>query len=292
MDASWIEAMDAQRFDPLRRIVSALSAVTRPRGSIVSHASPLQKSNTDLPALAATKITMGQALCMLSNSPAVSEPSSPSESADDRVGGLWDDHEMVVVPIAVRASASSMEASSFEEDSSSSSTSSPSSYHSYAESSPPSSIADDEPIASSCRQIDVYDRQDLIITRTIIRPAPVSPISGIFSRPSSPLPTSRPSNPIPLSPLFQSLNCFNNSSAFEEELDFLQDRQPARLMRKDSPRQRVHSKANPESARPALKIVVTQTQTRFDYEQDMAFKQDVQELLNRPHNIAGTPVVA
>ncbi|KAH7918888.1 hypothetical protein BV22DRAFT_1041416 [Leucogyrophana mollusca] len=257
MEASRFEAMDAQRFDPLRRI----------------------KSISDI-ALDAPKVTMGQAFCIISN-PDVIEPSSPAGSESGGIGGIWTDHEMVILPIGVSSSPPSTITHSSESDTSSStSTYSSSSYHSSPELSPPSSV-EEEPIASPCRQIDVFDRDDLIVTRTIIRPAPSSPITGLFSRPSSPLPTSRPSSPIAnLSPRFQALNCFA-SSAFEEELDFLQASNNAQVQAS-----RVTPvKRNKDSGRPVLQVIVTQTQTRHEYEQDMAFKEDVEELYHRPHNI-------
>ncbi|KAJ7647866.1 hypothetical protein FB45DRAFT_210253 [Roridomyces roridus] len=92
----------------------------------------------------------------------------------------------------------------------------------------------------SIHQTDVFDKGTTIMTRTIIRPIPRSPLLsngclsrpssplGIFSRPSSPLKglnlTSRPSSPIN----FGALNCFS-SDAFAEEADYLQEKRALEL---------------------------------------------------------------
>lgn len=70
---------------------------------------------------------------------------------------------------------------------------------------------------------DVFERDGYTTTRTIIRPgSPRSPLSSIFSRPSSPVPgstTSRPSSPLGTN--FANLNCMGSTDAFEEGLDFI-----------------------------------------------------------------------
>ncbi|KAJ7198487.1 hypothetical protein GGX14DRAFT_401856 [Mycena pura] len=100
-------------------------------------------------------------------------------------------------------------------------------------SAPPSSfvascIAREDDIGDTeIRQTDMFAKDEFVVTRTIIRPTPRSPL-GCFSRPSSPLP-SRPSSPgptrtRPLSPIalnFAALNCFV-PSGFEADVDHLQ----------------------------------------------------------------------
>lgn len=98
-------------------------------------------------------------------------------------------------------------------------------------STPPSSAdsslaLEDDPNPKIIRQTDVFDKGTFVTTRTIIRPAPRSPLPRFFSRPSSPV-TSRPSSPLgisrPSSPInFGALNCFSSADAFTEQVDYLQ----------------------------------------------------------------------
>ncbi|KIJ66063.1 hypothetical protein HYDPIDRAFT_27263 [Hydnomerulius pinastri MD-312] len=233
MDATRYRAMDAQRYDPMRR----------------KNLHPNFAINT-------SKKDMGQFLRKVS---------PPSPPASEAVGGIWSDHELVLVPIEVSPTRDS-EASIFS-DSESDSTSRSSASSSSAESSSsyfttPSATAEgdsENSCPSGSRQVDVFDRDDLIITRTIIRPSPQSPIKGLFSRPSSPI-SSRPGSSLcrPTSPILQALNCFS-TSAFERDVDDVQA-----------------ERANQMARQPVLQVIVTQT--REQYEQDMAFKELVQEV--------------
>jgi hypothetical protein len=202
---------------------------------------------------------MGQVLRRLS------QPELPPNGV---VGGIWSDHELVLVPLEVsshRLSMGSFLAESFSSSSSSSEsiaseTASTSSSTYFTTSSPtlPEDALETSPSRSSARQVDTYDRDDLIITRTIIRPTAQSTIRGMFSRPTSPM-ISRPASPLsrPNTPVFQALNCFR-PSAFERDVD---DIQTERAM---------------VGSQPVLQVIVTQT--REQYEQDLAFKEVVQEV--------------
>ena len=208
---------------------------------------------------------MGQILRRLS------QPELPPNGV---VGGIWSDHELVLVPLEVSSHRNSIGSVLAESLSSSSSTTSESesvpstpssaSSSSYFTTSSPNlaegalETSPSGTSSSGSRQVDTFDREDLIITRTVIRPATQSAIRGMFSRPSSPM-VSRPASPLsrPNTPVFQALNCFR-PSAFEREVD---DIQTERAM---------------GTAQPVLQVIVTQT--REQYEQDRAFKEVVQEV--------------
>ncbi|KAF8554839.1 hypothetical protein OG21DRAFT_1508484 [Imleria badia] len=201
----------------------------------------------------------------------VSQPELPPSGV---VGGIWSDHELVLVPLevasyrnsfgsifaeSVSSSASSTHSSS---ESTTSGTSSASS-STYFSTSPPPTAENGLHTPSSgssagSRQVDTYDREDLIITRTIIRPTAQTTIRGMFSRPSSPM-VSRPASPLfrPNTPVFQALNCFR-PSAFERDVDDIQTERGMGV------------------AQPVLQVIVTQT--REQYEQDLAFKEVVQQV--------------
>jgi len=89
---------------------------------------------------------------------------------------------------------------------------------------------EDDANAKVFRQTDVFDKGNFVTTRTIVRPIPRSPILRCFSRPSSPV-TSRPSSPLrPSSPIsFGALNCFSNTDAFTEQVDYLQAQRACEL---------------------------------------------------------------
>ncbi|KAF8161455.1 hypothetical protein B0H34DRAFT_673390 [Crassisporium funariophilum] len=76
---------------------------------------------------------------------------------------------------------------------------------------------------------DVFEKDGYTTTRTIIRPhSPRSPLLALFSRPSSPgMMISRPSSP--LGRRLGSLNCMGSTDAFEEELDFIQQKREREL---------------------------------------------------------------
>ncbi|KAG2118182.1 uncharacterized protein F5147DRAFT_833290 [Suillus discolor] len=248
MDTARYDSMDAQRFHPLLR------TSTRPNS--------LSKTGTE-------KSTMGQGLCVRTR-PCALFPVRAS------VGGVWPDHEVVVVPL---------EGGDAYSEASRSSTPSSSASTTYATA---SSVMPDVP-PSHAQQVDVYERDDVVVTRTIIRPNPnpnptptPTPsrnpsrmpsrvqmrIPRIFSR--SPSPTSSPSSSLsalprsnppsrPTSPVLQVLNCFSTSSTFERDEDD------------------VHIA---ESPRPILQVIVTQTRER--YENDRAFKEIVGSVYPRP----------
>ncbi|KAF8132058.1 hypothetical protein EV363DRAFT_1296199 [Boletus edulis] len=239
MDLARRDAMDAQRFDPLRR----------------------KKTPSSL-SITSTTTDMGQILRRLS------QPELPPNGV---VGGIWSDHELVLVPLDVSLNRDSIGSiiaesvsSSSSSDSATSAASSASSATYFTSSSPPTAesglgTSPSGSSSSGSRQIDTYDRDDLIITRTIIRPAAPSSIRGLFSRPSSPM-VSRPTSPLsrPNTPVFQALNCFR-PSAFERDVDGIQT-----------------ERAMGAASQPVLQVIVTQT--REQYEQDLAFKEVVQEV--------------
>ncbi|KAG1738277.1 hypothetical protein EDB19DRAFT_910117 [Suillus lakei] len=135
---------------------------------------------------------------------------------------------------------------------------------------------------SRTQQFDAYDRDDMVVTRTIIRPNPNSHhnptctpsrmrmvLARIFSRSSSPTTTHPPSpsssssalprstHPSrPTNRVLQALNCFSTSSTFDNDVDDMQ----------------VH-----ERKRPVFQVIVVQTRER--YEDDMAFKEIVGSVL-------------
>lgn len=220
-----------------------------------------QKALSNL-SVTSTKRDMGQILRRLS------QPELPPHGV---VGGIWSDHELVLVPLEVSSHRLSIGSILAESVSSSPSTSesttstessvSASSYFTTSSPDPAEGALETSPSGSSSagsRQVDTFDREDLIITRTVIRPATQTPIRGMFLRPSSPM-VSRPTSPHsrPNTPVFQALNCFR-PSAFEREVD---DMQTERAM---------------VAAQPVLQVIVTQT--REQYEQDLAFKEVVQEV--------------
>jgi hypothetical protein len=213
-----------------------------------------QKIHSNL-ALDSSKKDMGQIL----------RKASQPELQLGAVGGMWSDHELVVVPIDV-STATDVAPSAFSDsasDSTSDSSASPSSSRSSSTYfTTPSSTAENDfgvDCPTSSRQVDTFDRDDLIITRTIIRPSPQSSIKGLFSKPSSPI-ASRAGSPFarPMSPVLQALSCFS-TTAFEQDLDDIQA-----------------ERAKLSASQPVLQVIVTQT--RAQYEQDMAFKELVQEV--------------
>ncbi|KAH0829053.1 hypothetical protein J3R83DRAFT_2510 [Lanmaoa asiatica] len=233
MDLARYEAMDYQRFDPMRR----------------------KKTLSSIPVIS-TKGDMGQFLRRLS------QPELPPSGV---VGGIWSDHELVLVPLDVSSHrdsivsglAASLSSASTSESTASMSLSSTAS-SSYFTTPSPTAESGLETSPSGTHQVDTFDREDLIITRTIIRPFTQSPIRGMFSRPSSPM-VSRPTSPLsrPTTPVFQALNCFR-PSAFEREVDDMQTERAT------------------AATQPVLQVIVTQT--REQYEQDLAFKEVVQEV--------------
>lgn len=208
-----------------------------------------------------TSTDMGQFLRRLS------QPELPQSGV---VGGVWSDHELVLVPLEVSshrnsigsALAESVSSMSTSEStaSASSSTSSSSSYFTTPSPTTESGLQTSPSGSSSLgtRQVDTFDREDLIITRTIIRPTAQSAIRGMFSRPSTPM-VSRPTSPLsrPNTPVFQALNCFR-PSAFERDVDDIQTERAT------------------VATQPVLQVIVTQT--REQYEQDLAFKEAVQQV--------------
>ncbi|KIM63904.1 hypothetical protein SCLCIDRAFT_673024 [Scleroderma citrinum Foug A] len=225
MDAARYVAMDAQRFDPMRRIKKCHFVQNTRKGM------------------------MGQVL---------RKSLHLGTQRDDAVGGIWEDHELVFVPIAAH---SPTETFTYTDSESGASNSSSSSASSYTTASLSSSISERTINTSQpcSHQAEVYDRDDLVITRTIIRPAPEFPITSLFTRSSSPTP-SRPTSPFlrPFSPILNALNCIS-ASAFAQELDEGKAKEPEQSARK-----------------PVLQVIVTQT--REQYEHDMAFKEAVQEI--------------
>ncbi|KAJ8586450.1 hypothetical protein M405DRAFT_864567 [Rhizopogon salebrosus TDB-379] len=246
MDPARYKAMDAQRFDPMRRTRSNLSSK-----------------------IGISKLTMGQGLSV------INQPSA--FPVRETVGGIWSDHDVVVVPLSGQYSDSTTSTSC----SSASTSDTPTNTHA-----PSPTVVDFVVVPPSHTPVDVHEREDLIITRTIIRPnrtPAATPIARVFSSTSSaslprPAPTSRvarsapsshavPSAPSsrvasptpsrsssrPTSPVLQALNCFSISSAFESD--------------------RADVSAE-QDEQPTLHVIVTQT--REQYEDDKAFKQIVE----------------
>ncbi|KAG8220448.1 hypothetical protein J3R82DRAFT_3142 [Butyriboletus roseoflavus] len=236
MSLARYQPMDEQRFDPMRR-------------------------KKTLSSLVITSTDMGQILRRCS------QPELPPTGV---VGGVWSDHELVLVPLEVSshrdsvgsALAESVSSTSISESTASASSSTSSSTYFTTPSPTHENGLEASPSGSSTtpgtRQVDTFDREDLIITRTIIRPTAQSTIRSMFSRPSSPM-VSRPTSPLsrPNTPVFQALNCFR-PNAFEREVD---DIQAERAI---------------VATQPVLQVIVTQT--REQYEQDLAFKEAVQEV--------------
>lgn len=224
MDAARYVAMDAQRFDPMRRI---------------NKCHFIQNTR---------KAKMGQVL---------RKSLHLGTQRDDAVGGIWEDHELVFVPIAAHSPTETFTCT----DSESGASNSSSSASSYTTASLSSSVGE-RTISTSqpcSHHAEVYDRDDLVITRTIIRPVPESPITSLFTRSSSPTPSRLTSLFFrSLSPILNALNCLS-ASAFAQEFDEDKVKEPEQPARK-----------------PVLQVIVTQT--REQYEHDMAFKEAVQEI--------------
>ncbi|OJA14132.1 hypothetical protein AZE42_06723, partial [Rhizopogon vesiculosus] len=146
MDPTRYKAMDAQRFDPMRR------TKTNPPSKI-----------------GISKLTMGQGLC------AINHPSA--FPVRDTVGGIWPDHEVVVVPLSEQDSDSAASTLTSCSSGASTETRASSPIH-----------ADFVVVPPSHTEVDVPDRDDLVITRTIIRPnhtPTCTPISRVLSSSSS-----------------------------------------------------------------------------------------------------------
>ncbi|EGO26368.1 hypothetical protein SERLADRAFT_414435 [Serpula lacrymans var. lacrymans S7.9] len=190
MEDGRLKAMDAQRFDPSRQ--HTMQLVT----------------NFDFP----LKRNMGLVFS------ATTQDAQPN-SVNDRVGGIWHDYDSV--PVDLVSAGSSTLASS---QSDTTTDSSLAFTFSSSDSSPVSSslTLDEEQNSSDVQRIDVFDRDDFIITRTVIMPTPKTPLLAHlpFSRPTSPF--SRPTSPFSrqASPFVNALNCFDTSNAFEEDVGF------------------------------------------------------------------------
>ncbi|KAI6148439.1 hypothetical protein BKA82DRAFT_11960 [Pisolithus tinctorius] len=220
-------AMDAQRFDPMRRTKKPLNfaAIT---------------GNED----------MGQMLSKLLRT---------STQMEDAVGGIWEDHELVFVPIELCSrtdtlTSSALGSSSMSSSSSESTTPTTASYGT----SPSSSFGSDNGTSTtppSSRHTEEHERDNLVITRTILRPAPPSMSASISPRPPSLIPT-RSSLPLlrPLNLVLRAFSCISGRT-----FDDLPAREPEYVAR-----------------RPVLQVIVTQT--REQYEHDMAFKEAAQEI--------------
>ncbi|KAG1756992.1 hypothetical protein EDB19DRAFT_1344 [Suillus lakei] len=132
MDTARYDPMDAQRFNPLLRTSTSPNS--------------LSKTGT-------SKLTMGQGLCVRTR-PCALFPVRAS------VGGVWPDHEVVVLPLEGGDGDSEASRSSTPSSASVSTT------YTTASSGPP-----DVP-PSHTQQVDVHERDDVVVTRTIIRPNP------------------------------------------------------------------------------------------------------------------------
>lgn len=202
---------------------------------------PLRRTRTRLVSLLNTstsKLMMRQGLCVRTE----------RASVDD----MWPDHKVVVDPF--EAGGSDSEGSC-----------------------PLPSFTSTEARATSLTPIDIYDHDDIVVTRTIIHPNP-NPHRGptrMLSRtrmvftcmfscsPSptnaySPFPSSSSVSPrsTPLSRstslVLRALNCFSTSSAFDSDADDI----------------KIHRRE-----RPVLLVIVKETRER--YEDDRAFKEIV-----------------
>lgn len=173
---------------------------------------------------------------------------------DDAVGGVWEDHELFFVPIAAHSPTETFTCTDSE-----SRTSSSSSASSYTTASLSSSISECTANTSPPRShhTEAYDRDDLVITRTIIRPAPGSSITSLVTRSSASIP-SRPTSPFlrSLSSILNALNCLSAGAFSQESNEAKEPEQPTKKL--------------------VLQVIVTQT--REQYEHDMAFKEAVQEI--------------
>ncbi|KAG1723394.1 hypothetical protein EDB19DRAFT_1952898 [Suillus lakei] len=190
---------------------------------------------------------------------------------------VWLDHDAVVHPLEGGGSNSEGSCPSTPSSSSSSSSSSISTTDACTTS---PTLVDMPP--SRTQQFNVYGRDDMVVTCTIIRPNPNSHhnptctpsrmrmvLARIFSRSSSPTTTHPPSPSSsssalprstppsrPTNQVLQALNCFSTSSTFDNNVDGMQ----------------VH-----ERKRPVFQVIVVQTRER--YEDDMAFKEIVGSVL-------------
>lgn len=218
--------MDAQRFDPMRRTKKPLNF------AVVT-------GNED----------MGQTLSKLLRA---------STQMDDAVGGLWEDHELVFVPLELCYPAgtwipSALGSNSVSSSSSDSATSTTASYATSASSFNGDDTSSTTPPSS--RHIEEHERDNLVITRTVLRPKPQSTGADISSQPPS-LISTRSSLRImrPLTLVFKAFSCISGRTFVDL---------PAR-------------KPEHQARQPVLQVIVTQT--REQYEHDMAFKEAVQEI--------------
>ncbi|KAG0700197.1 hypothetical protein DFH29DRAFT_643066 [Suillus ampliporus] len=271
MNHARFDPMDAQRFDPLRRTgtVNISFHFLTSFKFLTSRSPPILQKTTSSSAIGTSTLTMGQGLCVRTR---------PMRTA---VGGIWPDHEVVVIPL----SGGDMDSES--EGVSTCSTLTSTSTSTSTTDARASSPAPDVGVPPShTREVDVYDRDDIVVTRTIIRPNP-NPnhrtpsrtpsrtqltLARMLSRSPPPSTTHSPSsstsalprsNPPsrPTSPVLQVLNCFSTSSAFESDGDDM------------------HERGAGES-RPVLQVIVAQTRER--YEDDRAFKEIVGQVYPGP----------
>ncbi|KAI6009880.1 hypothetical protein EDC04DRAFT_848133 [Pisolithus marmoratus] len=220
-------AMDDQRFDPMRRTKKPLNFATI-------------TGNED----------MGKRLSKLLRT---------STQIEDAVGGIWEDHELVFVPIELCSRMDNLMSSAVGSSSRARRLPSPATptTASYA-TSPSSSFSSDDTTSTtppSSRHINEHERDGLVITRTVLRPTPPSTSAGISPQPPNFIST-RSSLPLvrSLSLVLRAFSCISGRS-----VDDLPAREPDRTARQ-----------------PVLQVIVTQT--REQYEHDMAFKEAVQEI--------------
>lgn len=220
-------AMDAQRFDPMRRTKKPLNF------AVVT-------GNED----------MGQTLSKFLRA---------STQMDDAVGGLWEDHELVFVPLELCYPAgtlipSALGSSSVSSSSSESTTPTTASYPTSASSSFNSDGATSTTPPSSLH-VEKHERDSLVITRTLLRPKPQSMGADISPQPPNLIsPRSSPRLMRPLNSVFKAFSCISGRTF---------DDLPAR-------------KPEHQARQPVLQVIVTQT--REQYEHDMAFKEAAQEI--------------
>ncbi|KAG0700218.1 hypothetical protein DFH29DRAFT_1070258 [Suillus ampliporus] len=222
---------------------------------------PLRRTNTKTTSPSKTdtsKLTMGQGLCVR------------TRPVRDAICGIWPDHEVVVVPLS---------GGHGDEDSQGGSTSRSSTSTSTTDTGVSSLIPDVDMPPSHAQEVDVHDRDDIVVTRTVIRPNPnPNPnnrapsrkpsrtqmrVARVFSRSPPPSTSHSPSTSLcalprsnppsrPTSPVLRALNCFSTSSAYESDVDDTHER---------------------GEGGPVLQVIVTQTRER--YEDDRAFKEIV-----------------
>lgn len=179
---------------------------------------------------------------------------------DQTVGGIWEDHDFVIVPIEPDLMPENSEPQSHSP--------SPTSTASSCWTSASSSIGGDTMMTTpACSfHTQVFDKDDFVITRTIIRPAPTSFVKGFFTLSSIHIPRRSPNVLLrPLGRVFSRLNCVG-ATAFRQDLHGGRTKAPHQALR-----------------RPVLHVIVTQT--REQWEQDMAFKKAVQEIY--PVSVSG-----